>query len=1857
MNTKRWIALLLTLVMVLSAAPLNLAYGAVGCNHNWRIWYNSATCTEWGIITYYCTRCNDWYEDEAPPLGHDWGEWELDTPATCIQYATYKHTCNRCGLTLSFEYPEGGYGDHDWGEWVRVQEPTPDNPGLEERVCNIYPGHVERREVPYTPASELEVYLTYKVIGAPAGALKQGDQITLLMTIHNNSPVAVTARNIAFTENSNYDTIDGWTAVQHSAIDPGATLDYIYVVNVTDKDAQAGTVSRQIANEFRALEGQYKDQEMYTNWVYPTFNLGEKVDVVPYVTLSWAPFSVPSDVGLGSQIVLTLTVENHSDVDVRLVNMDVAEYPPSDTAAGWKNVKDTTLHANSSVSFPYGIVVSLVDVDFVGYAERTINIQYSYATDEGTGYSWTNIVKPRFELGDKSGAKLHLTATVAPDAGEGKRYVGAQIDINCVLSNEGSVTLYVPKGDSSYAYTSVPHGWEVGPDGYTYMRLEPGETIDYIYLWDVTQFDVDMGYTAGSLRKDAYTEMKVSDETVVFSNYEQINVPLTAPTDENYLDVYLTYSVEYQSSTSLQEGDEIWLVITVHNDSDVEIFLEDSLIDLPYANWQDDVDGFGAVQHSSVFAHDTKTYPYTITVSAQDIADGIVVRPIANTFTPYGGQYDGMLMQTDFIVPTFDLEDEEPTPAYKDVEAKLTWAYVSSDKPITTGSKINIELTVWNLGDVDITVTDIGVAELYAADDFTGWYGVKGSTIPAHGTLTYPMTIVAHSTDVDVFGFVERHMLNSYTYIDETTGEEVEDFTNEVNPVFNLDGFVDAAALLYEVSWAPDAGAGKRYEGAEVEINFTLTNIGNCEIVYERWYLPEFNYTTLPAPVMKDLGFGQAEYYVMAPGDTIEYTYAYTVGAAEAASGAIQYKETEAGQYLDPTFTWKDELGHEHEWWETVYSNTVQIDIPLTEEANAALHFDMLWWGENAGEGKRYAGAIIPLREVYTNIGDVPLYMGGYNGYVHDFVTPHGFISGGEWGGYAMLNPGESIEYIYDYQVTAADVAKGVVEATEYDYAEYTGSDGKNGMVYSNKMTTQITLTGGEEQQAAPALTMIVTQVDPAGDEVDYPVDDTNPPEILYDIALINTGDVALDVSKITFTWHATDGTEWVYYYMTSLTTPLYPGESWAGYVPFEVFSNRVNTTNANETYAGEVDVHILCDGYYVGTDQVAVKAEPSYDFLYKVKKPTDGNETPEYNPSVSVYKEVISSPALVSGYQLGEPIVYEITVTNTGDVRLEAIEIHDELNIIDHGYSVLDMYLVLEPGESYTATFEHRVNLDDVANGYVYNQAFAWWDNPNTGMLEKDYSNSVVVPVTNETSMWLKKSVLNAKPNNEPFYEGEEIIFEIEAHNSTPHHVYNIYVHDDLYYMEDAGNTIMSYSEFGPGEGATFELHYTVTAADAAKGYVANSAYGLYMDKDDIAHMVTSNEVIVPCQGSGPFGVITDVYAEKIETSFPANGSYYAVGETITYDIVVTNTGEVPVDIIVYDSLKFEDYGEIGSEFSLYPTDSRTYHYQWTVTEYDATVTGYVLNYALVWWCPTNGWGGAVTKSNEVWSPTAEEPNPVPPPFTPKTGDSCELTLTGFSAYASTFTQHFCEEHAAVLNQAETLIADKGDEAWPEVQQLWRDALDAGYQELLDAVSPVLRVNVLSERMNFYLWLSSYERALELIYPDDPAAVGELMQNALMDRCAEVCYVLHHANDARADVTAGRSASASKSSVAPGISRSVLERVGNNLDYIETLNEELAAIQASMQALTAGTQGKARIAAFERAQALWQANLDASVNLRCAAADEEACQIIAMNRAFLDQMLDARMELYEALYDEATAAELIAREYQHSAMYLYEEK
>lgn len=142
---KRLLSLFLTLALCagMFALPNALAYSGTDDPshvHHWVVDEEiPASCTTPGVRFRHCTECGKWEEVTIPALGHWYSdEWYRTKEPTCTTAGREYTYCVRvyqgrmCGHEKIRDIPPLG---HDWGPWQVIKVPTAEEDGYEERVC------------------------------------------------------------------------------------------------------------------------------------------------------------------------------------------------------------------------------------------------------------------------------------------------------------------------------------------------------------------------------------------------------------------------------------------------------------------------------------------------------------------------------------------------------------------------------------------------------------------------------------------------------------------------------------------------------------------------------------------------------------------------------------------------------------------------------------------------------------------------------------------------------------------------------------------------------------------------------------------------------------------------------------------------------------------------------------------------------------------------------------------------------------------------------------------------------------------------------------------------------------------------------------------------------------------------------------------------------------------------------------------------------------------------------------------------------------------------------------------------------------------------------------------------------------------------------------------------------------------------------------------------------------------------------------------------------------------------------------------------------------------------------------------
>ena len=118
------------------------------------------TCTEPGSADYTCNyehtkgatnpNCHRTWTEAIPKKGHDWGDWEVTTSATCTTTGVKTRKCRNDPSHVDTQTIPIDPNAHDWGEWQVTTRATCTTKGVETRYCNRDHSHVDTQEIPAT---------------------------------------------------------------------------------------------------------------------------------------------------------------------------------------------------------------------------------------------------------------------------------------------------------------------------------------------------------------------------------------------------------------------------------------------------------------------------------------------------------------------------------------------------------------------------------------------------------------------------------------------------------------------------------------------------------------------------------------------------------------------------------------------------------------------------------------------------------------------------------------------------------------------------------------------------------------------------------------------------------------------------------------------------------------------------------------------------------------------------------------------------------------------------------------------------------------------------------------------------------------------------------------------------------------------------------------------------------------------------------------------------------------------------------------------------------------------------------------------------------------------------------------------------------------------------------------------------------------------------------------------------------------------------------------------------------------------------------------------------------------------------
>ncbi len=250
---------------------------------------------------------------------------------------------------------------------------------------------------------------------------------------------------------------------------------------------------------------------------------------------------------------------------------------------------------------------------------------------------------------------------------------------------------------------------------------------------------------------------------------------------------------------------------------------------------------------------------------------------------------------------------------------------------------------------------------------------------------------------------------------------------------------------------------------------------------------------------------------------------------------------------------------------------------------------------EDEGAGKRYEGAVVTFIATLVNNGSCPVYLPvPENG--HDTAIPHGTTSlTGHAGSFAVLEPGEKMEYAYDQEVTAKQAEDGYAYNQSSTSIFWYDGDGRLQTGSATNTGHFIYLTYPEDARAELTLKWLY---DSDSNKNPYDTDTFDPGDSVYALHFVtNTGSVPLDVWMHIYMPHDVD----IHYSLGVLA----PGEEFGRGSGAAIIGTVVDPGTETDEYLGTVTQTVWYSGHDVTTGEKLCETEPLIS-VWKVRRPAD---------------------------------------------------------------------------------------------------------------------------------------------------------------------------------------------------------------------------------------------------------------------------------------------------------------------------------------------------------------------------------------------------------------------------------------------------------------------------------------------------------------------------------------------------------------------------------------------------------------------------------------------------------------------------
>ncbi|MCM5663079.1 DUF7507 domain-containing protein [Galbibacter mesophilus] len=1457
---------------------------------------------------------------------------------------------------------------------------------------------------PFTQAPEIEVTKTQQIADTNSDGVTGGidDVITYTITVVNTGNVTLNSLSLVdtFVDGNNqlltlttaptFVAAASDIASETDPLPPGNIAVYTANYTIAQEAIDAAGVSNSVEASGTApdtsivsdISDNGIDTDGNTEDDSTDFEIPENPDIEVVKIASVADSDGSGTTNAGDIITYTISVENTGNVTLNSVSLTdtflnavdavlVLDNGPTFVSAS-NGSSEGDLLPNEIATYTADYTLTQDDIDVGGVKNSVlgeglspINTAVSDVSDNGNdadGNTEDDATETSIDEDPSIEVEKLLTPIVNPVAGD-------VITFTINATNTGNVTLNSITLEDTF---TDARGEDLTLDALTFSSstsgslegiLQINEIATYIATYTLTQTDIDAGGVTNSVLATGTsiqnTEVSdVSDDgDDADGNTTNDKTNLVIPESPNIVALKQAVVNQNDGNGTVDVGDEVAYTITITNTGNVtlrNLVLEDVLSDFngnlltlntpPIFNATastNTTEGIIAPSESSVY-----NASYIIQQSDVD-AGGISNSATVTTLSPNNivtedVSDDGNPADTD---PDGDPEnDPTETEIIADPSIKLVKAGVENDEDgdncTDVGETITYTFTVTNDGNVSLSTINLtdnlsGLGPI----NFVSGDTDSDSVLDVTETWVYNANYTIQQADLDLGSIANNALVSGIS----PAGNTVDDISGTAttnDTATTIDFCLNPEITFVKTSVTNDGGDGRMDAGDTIEYTFTVTNTGNVTVDNILIDDPQIGITNLSLVPSS-----------LASGETGTVTAVYTITQNNLNTGSVTNEAIATGQDPDGddvTDTSDDGNGVDDNGDGDPEDPTV---TPLPSDPE--LTFVKSSVTNDGGDGRMDVGDTIEYTFTVTNTGNVTV-SGITIEDVQLGVSNLSILP-------SNLAPGSTGIATRVYQITQADIDAGSVSNS----AIATGTAPDGDPVEDTSDTDDPTDPDPDGPTVTPLpsdpeLTFVKSAVTNDGGDGRLDAGDT----IEYTFTVTNSGNVSVNGITIDDSIIGVSG------------QPIIPNDLSAGETGT---ATAVYTITQADIDAGSISNSAIATGTAPDGDPVEDTSDTN--------DPTDPDPngptiTPlPSDPELTFVKSAVTNDGGDGRMDIGDTIEYTFAVTNTGNVSVNGITIDDSIIGVS-GQPIIPNDLSAD--ETGTATAVYTVTQADIDVGSVSNSAIATGTAPDGDSVEDtsdtddptdpDPDGPTVTPLPSDPELTFVKSSVTNDGGDGRMDAGDTIEYTFTVTNTGNVTVSGITIDDSIIGL--SGQPIVP-SNLSAGETGTATAVYTITQADIDAGSISNSAVaiGISPDGDPVEDTSDTNDPTDPDPDGPtvtPLSPQSNLALEKTGIFNDENGNGFTdIGETITYNFTIENTGNTTVEnITITDVLVPVQGGPI----SLAPgeLDTASFTATYVVSEADISA-GLVTNSAIAEGQDPNG-NSIIDTSDDPSNPTDQD-------------------------------------------------------------------------------------------------------------------------------------------------------------------------------------------------------------------------------------------------------------------------------------------